>query len=122
LLIRKKVQPEHPTTAATLYELGRLALEQGQYTQAEEFLQGALLIKKKVRPEHPDTAITLHELGRLALEQGQYTQAEEFYQRALDIYEKMFGPDHPSTIGVQEDYTNLLEKVKRKTETEDQQN
>ncbi|MBV9689015.1 MAG: tetratricopeptide repeat protein, partial [Ktedonobacteraceae bacterium] len=78
--------PEHPSTGATLHQLGSLYQQQGKYEQAEPLYQRALRIKEQVLgAEHPSTASTLHALASLYQTQGKYEQAEPLYQRALHI-------------------------------------
>ena len=124
LAIREKVLgPEHPDTASTLDNLASLYHDQGKYEEAEPLYQRALAIREKVLgPEHPFTASTLNNLALLYYNQGKYEEAEPLYQRALAIREKVFGLDHPFTKRTQEDYTNLLQKMRQKTEEVDQQN
>ena len=39
-----------------------------------------------------------------------------YLMRALAIYEKALGPDHPETVKVRKNYTDLLQKMKQKAE------
>jgi hypothetical protein len=41
--------------------------------------------------------------------QGKYKEAELLYQRALAIYERVLGPDHPTTVLVRENYASMKE-------------
>jgi Tfp pilus assembly protein PilF len=66
--------------------------------------------------EHPDIAQSLNNLAGLYRKQGKDEQAEPLFQRALAIDEKVFGPDHPKTKRVQENYSKLLKKRDGKQE------
>jgi tetratricopeptide (TPR) repeat protein len=113
--------PEHPDTAQTLNNLANLYRKQGKDDEAEALYQRALAIREKVLgPEYTSTASTLNNLGFLYSERGKYDEAEPLYQRALAIYEKVLGPEHPDTVRVKENYTNLLQQIKRRQEQQGQ--
>jgi tetratricopeptide (TPR) repeat protein len=119
LAIREQqLSPNHPETATTLGNLGGLYIEQGEYEQAEPLYQHALAIFEQ-QPNHPDTATCLSNFANLYMEQGKYEQAEPLYQHALAIRERVLGPGHPNTRTIQENYTNLLQKIKDKQELQD---
>ncbi len=48
--------------------------------------------------EDKDSNITFHNLGLLYADQGKMVEAEKMYQRALDGKEKVWGPEHTSTL------------------------
>jgi tetratricopeptide (TPR) repeat protein len=84
--------PDHPDTAVTLDNLGKLYRAKGDYAKAEEFYLRALMIREKARgPDHPDTAMTLDNLAELYRTKGDNAKAEQFHQRALWIREKALG-------------------------------
>jgi len=113
----KQLGAEHPGTATSLNNLAALYDSQGQHEQAEPLHQRALAIREKwLGAEHPDTAQSLNNLAALYHNQGQYEQAEPLYQRALAICEKWLGAEHPNTRIVQENYADLLQKIKDKRE------
>ena len=66
--------------------------------------------EKTLGPEHPDLATRLNNLAILYNTQGKYEQVEPLYQRAIAIREKVFGPEHPFTIQVKENYAGFLRK------------
>ena len=68
-----------------LPQLGRVAQEQRQWEQAEQYYQQALAIKIEFNDRFSQ-ASTYHQLGRVAQEQRQWEQAEQYYQQALAIY------------------------------------
>jgi tetratricopeptide (TPR) repeat protein len=109
--------PDHPNTLSTVNNLANLYAGQGKYKEAEPLYQRALEARERVLgPEHPDTAQTLGNLAVFYHEQGKYEQAEPLYQRALTIYERVLGPNHPNTLIVRNNYADLQEKMKQKTE------
>ncbi len=97
--IRKKILgDDHPTTAASLNNMGGLLESMGEYEGARPFFQQALDIYKKVLgDDHPDTAISLNNMGYLLQAMGDYEGARPFHEQALDIHKKVLGDDHPHT-------------------------
>ena len=71
--------------AGVYHELGRVAEEQRQWEQAEQYYQQALQIKIDFNDRY-DQASTYHTLGGVAQGQRQWQQAEQYYQQALQIY------------------------------------
>ncbi|MDB5805826.1 MAG: uncharacterized protein JWN73_3148 [Betaproteobacteria bacterium] len=111
----KELGPEHPTTLATLTNLGNVMLLQGKFKQAEQVFRRVLAAREKVLgPEHPDTAVSLNNVANALFEQfkqdegaapasrrlrsatAQQPEAEVLYRRALAIQEKQLGPNHPA--------------------------
>jgi tetratricopeptide (TPR) repeat protein len=72
-------------SASIYHQLGRVAQEQRQWAQAEQYYQQALQIYIEYNDRHKQ-ATTYHNLGAVAQEQRQWAQAEQYYQQALQIY------------------------------------
>ncbi len=72
-------------SASIYHQLGRVAQEQRQWQQAEQYYQQALQINIEYNDRYAQ-ASTYHQLGRVAEEQRQWEQAEQYYQQALQIY------------------------------------
>jgi tetratricopeptide (TPR) repeat protein len=70
--------------ASTLHQLGILAQELKELTQARAYYQQALDIFIEYG-DHHSQASTLHELGIVAQELREFDQARAYYQQALDI-------------------------------------
>ena len=64
----------------------------------------------------PEAARLLNQAGYYLREHAQYTEAEPLLQRALAICEKRLGAKHPDTRAVQENYADLLQKIKDERE------
>ena len=77
-------QDRNKITAGTYHNLGRVAQEQRQFAQAEQYYQQALQIFIEYNDRY-EQASTCHQLGRVAQEQRQWPQAEQYYQQALQI-------------------------------------
>jgi tetratricopeptide (TPR) repeat protein len=107
---------EHPDVATSLNNLAVLSYAQGDYEQAKLLYERALAIREKVfDKEHPDVATSLNNLAGLSYAQGDYEQAKPLYERALKIMNQFFQPDHPNVRTVSENYTILLEDMKKPT-------
>jgi len=118
LEIRKQELGErHPDTATSLNNLAGLYHKQGRYEEAEPLHKRALEIdEQELGARHPNTAKDLNNLAVLYHDQGRYEEAEPLMKRALAIFEQVFGPDHLDTVVVRENYTALLETMKRTKE------
>ncbi|HEX4330435.1 MAG TPA: CHAT domain-containing tetratricopeptide repeat protein [Burkholderiales bacterium] len=126
----KELGPEHPTTLATLTNLGNVMLLQGKFKQAEQLFRRVLAAREKVLgPEHPDTAVSLNNVANALFEQfkqdemnsppsrrlrttganqQQTPEAETLYRRALAIQEKQLGPNHPALAATLNNLAVLL--------------
>jgi CHAT domain-containing protein/Tfp pilus assembly protein PilF len=115
----KSLGSEHPTTATSLSNLGRVLDIQGKYEDAEKIYRRALGVREKVLGgEHPDVATSLNNLAKVLQELGKdqqitvsearararagaaigaLTEVETMYRRALAIQEAKLGKDHPDT-------------------------
>ncbi|WP_320410732.1 tetratricopeptide repeat protein [Candidatus Viridilinea mediisalina] len=99
LEIKREVLPQpHRDTAVTLYELGRLAQNEGRYAEAHDYYEQALEIKREVLPQpHRSTAATLHQLGNLAQAEGCYAEAHDYYEQALTMQRAVLPQPHRDT-------------------------
>ena len=59
------------------------------------------------------SGVSLNQAAFYLYEHALYGQAEPLLKRALTIREQVFGPDHPNTVKVRENYDGLLRKMKR---------
>ncbi len=71
-------------TAGLYRNLGQVAQEQREWTQAQVHYQRALEITIEFNDRYAQAG-TYHQLGNVAFEQRQWAQAEQHYQRALEI-------------------------------------
>ena len=128
----KELGPEHPTTLATLTNLGGVMMLQGKFKEAERVFRRVLAAREKVLgPEHPDTAVSLNNVANSLFEQfkqdelnappaqrlrrlsnntqqQQTPEAETLYRRALAIQEKQLGPNHPAVAATLNNLAVLL--------------
>ncbi|KIM96916.1 hypothetical protein OIDMADRAFT_131494 [Oidiodendron maius Zn] len=90
---------EHPSTLASVDNLGSVLSRQGKYEEAEAMHQRALKGHEKVLgPEHPYTLASIDNLGSVLSRQGKYKEAEAMHQQVLKGYKKVLGPEHPDTL------------------------
>src|SRR5205814_8245286 len=77
MIQRKKLRPQHQSTATTLGNLGSLYQAQGEYNKAFPLLQRAVKIsEEELGPQHPGTAESLNNLAMLYHKQRRYSDAE----------------------------------------------
>ena len=110
LAIREKaLGPEHPLTATSLNNLGRLLRDRGDLAGARPLFERALTIREKVLgPDHRHTAASLNNLASLIQAQGNLAGVRPLYERALAIREKVLGPEHPDTAAALNNLARLL--------------
>ena len=110
LAIREKaLGPEHPLTATSLNNLGRLLRDRGDLAGARPLFERALKIREKVLgPDHRHTAASLNNLASLIQAQGNLAGVRPLYERALAIREKVLGPEHPDTAAALNNLARLL--------------
>jgi tetratricopeptide (TPR) repeat protein len=70
--------------AGVYHNLGRVAQEQREFEQAEQYYQHALQIYIEYNDRYAQ-ADTYHQLGSVAQEQREFEQAEQYYQQALQL-------------------------------------
>ena len=95
--------------APVLYELGRMALERGNYRLAEQQLRAALQSYEQHQQAGLDKATTLSELGKVLSEEYREAEAEPLYRAALAIASQQLGFDHPRVAELQSRLADALE-------------
>jgi CHAT domain-containing protein/Tfp pilus assembly protein PilF len=127
----KELGADHPTTLATLTNLGNVMLLQGKFKEAEQVFRRVLAAREKVLgPDHPDVAVSLNNVANSLFEQSkqdelsaaparrlrgaseamqrQTSETENLYRRALAIQERQLGPNHPSVAATLNNLAVLL--------------
>ncbi|MBL8382580.1 MAG: CHAT domain-containing protein [Burkholderiales bacterium] len=80
----RELGSEHPTTLATLTNLGNVMLLAGRYAEAEAVFRRVLAAREKVQgADHPDTALALNNVANALFEQSR--QEEGGAPAALDM-------------------------------------
>ncbi len=93
---RRVLGEEHPDTAVTHSELGRVFLDQGRLGDAEAHFRAALAIRRKVLgADDHETATSLSDLGLLLRDKGDWAGAETHFRAALEVTRRTRGPRHP---------------------------
>lgn len=102
LAIRRKILGDnHPDTAETLLELGKLAGEMGDKAQAREFLdQAAASYKTTLHKNIPRSVGSLLILGHAYQLLGDLAAEQACYEQALAIRKNLSGDDHFDTVEI----------------------
>jgi CHAT domain-containing protein/tetratricopeptide (TPR) repeat protein len=97
LAIREKsLGPVHFEVAQSLYTLGRVLWQAGEYREARLQWERSLAIREKVLgPRHAAVRILLAHLSSVLTEMGDCTAALPLAERFVALQEKAYGPDHP---------------------------
>jgi len=97
LAIREKfLGPEHLDVAQSLYNLGRVLWQAGEYREARRHWERALAIREKVLgPRHGTVRILLAYLAAVLTDMGDCAAARPLAERFVALLEKAYGPDHP---------------------------
>lgn len=89
--------------------LGRLALDDGDYAQAEKLLRRAHeRLRRALGPEHLRTVAVVQRLAGVEQKRGNYEQALALHQNALASLEKQLGQEHPRVAAAVESVALLL--------------
>lgn len=97
LAIRKKfLGPEHFEVAQSLYTLGRVLWQAGEYREARLQWERSLAIREKLLgPRHAAVRILLAHLSSVLTEMGDCAAALPLAERFVALQEQAYGPDHP---------------------------
>ena len=90
---RPALGADHPLLAFPLHGLAVVALEQGNYGEAEPLFQGAICLREA--GDHLLLATSLVNLALLFWLRGAYDEAEPLYLRVIQIEERLLGSEHP---------------------------
>ena len=126
----KTLGPNHPVTANSMSNLGRVLDLQGKYAEAEKLYRRSLAVREKVLgADHPDVALNLNNLAKVLQELGKdqqltasearaqarggavlrsFTEVESMYRRALAIQDRALGREHPATALTLMNFGSLL--------------
>jgi tetratricopeptide (TPR) repeat protein len=80
----KDEKQEKMMCASVYHQLGRVAAEQRNWVEAEDYYQKALKIAVEFNDRYSQ-ASTYHQLGMVAEEQRKWDEAENYYLKALEI-------------------------------------
>ena len=85
-----------PGYAASIYQLGRWYVMNGEFDTAKPLIEQSLRIREdKLGPNHPDVALSLYLLGALKTETGDHAAAKGLIERSLVIMESV-DPNSPA--------------------------
>lgn len=101
LAIRDRIlPPDHPDRAKSVYGLGVLSLNRGNFAEAEQLISRALeLLRRTSNASDPLIQSARNTLGEVYFQQGKYREAERIFLDMLAIRMLLEGEDHP-LVGV----------------------
>jgi serine/threonine protein kinase len=79
----------------SLWSLGMLRYQQGQYSQAKDLYIRSQAILEQRSASPTDVAVVLDDLATVYTREQQWLLAKQTYERALDIDRRVLGDDHP---------------------------
>lgn len=96
LAIREKsLGPEHLDVARSLYTLGRILWQAGEYKEAKDTWERALAIREKaLGPTHAAVRILLANLAAVLTDMGDCAAALPLAERYVALLEKAYSPEH----------------------------
>ena len=120
LAIDRKRQPAATEDVADdLDALGQLAHDAGKNKEATELLKQALAgYRTTVGDQNSKSVQAMWDLSEALSDNGDLAQSLTQGQQALETSRKLYGPDHPVTLGIQRDDASLLIGVSRYDEAE----
>jgi len=85
-----------PLAVTAFDNLATIAVERGNYSEAEKLSRDALrLARVALPPNHPAVAASWSNLAQACRFEGQYMEAENAYREALTIWSRSVGEAHP---------------------------
>ena len=107
-IYQDRVGKNHPQTATILNNLAEIYGELELHKKAERMHKKALKIRQEfLIKNHPDIANSLNNLGLSYCFQGKYKKGVPLIEQALEVLQINFGPYHPHTKTVKENYEAL---------------
>ena len=96
LAIRERsLGPEHLDVARSLYTLGRILWQAGEYKEAKDTWERALAIREKaLGPTHAAVRILLANLAAVLTDMGDCAAALPLAERYVKLLEKAYSPEH----------------------------
>ena len=96
-LVKMRAAQLMPENADYLFEAQSLANKAGNYALGLHYAQDMLALAKRDGEDSLAYARAANEVASNLNAQGRYAEAEPLYRKGLDIWERVLGPDHPST-------------------------
>ena len=99
LALNEKYRGErHPDTASSLFNIGIVYFNKGEYDKSLQYHEQALSIQQEAMAEKPaDKAKSFNSLGNIYVDKGEYDKAIQYYKQALSILIDTLGENHPDT-------------------------
>ena len=116
-----ELEPDDPSLALTMNNLGGTLYLQHDYAAAEPYLEDALdILCRQYDDDHPHAAVggILSFLGTISRSTGETAKAESYYRRALRAYLVRFPSDHPVVLSISNNLGVLLLDQRKFSEAE----
>jgi tetratricopeptide (TPR) repeat protein len=109
-LREKMLGPDHPSVAASLFDLSLLRKEEAGYEKALSLAKRALDIYEKTRgPEHASTLKAVENVGAVYWKMGKFDEAESLLVRALEVRKKVLGAESLEVASSLNNLANLAD-------------
>jgi tetratricopeptide (TPR) repeat protein len=101
---------DHPLVSEALNGVALVALERGEFAEAERQFTVALAMDRRLHgaEPHADVGRTLWGLGRALLFQQRFDESEAALREALVLRRQTLGADHPLVAGTMNDLATML--------------
>ena len=111
--------PEHPTVAIRLSNLGSLLMATKRFEEAEPLIRRAVEIDEaNFGPDDPNVVDHLSNLSSLFYYMKRLDEAESLMRKVLQLIEAHYGPDHPKLAVRLNNLAVLLKDTNRQDEAE----
>jgi tetratricopeptide (TPR) repeat protein len=102
-----------------LVNLADVYRARGEFDRAEVlYARLAFVMEQAFGPSDIHVGAALASTAEAVASQGHYGRAKNLYQRALSIYQASLGPEDPRTVGLFNDFAELLVKLNRRDKAE----
>ena len=100
LTIRRAVLGnDHPSTLASINNMGLVLVSQGKLNEAEQYHREGLESSRRILGnEDPGTLLSINNFGTLLHRQGKLDEAEPYYREALASSRRILGDEDPDTL------------------------
>ena len=102
----------------SIWSLGMLRYQQGQYSQAKDLFIRSLAILQQSSAPPTDIAVVLDDLATIYTREQQWLLAKQTYERALDIDRRILGDDHPRVAQRLENLATVAQNMGELTQAE----
>ncbi len=97
---KAKLEPNHPSTLATMSDRALVHLAAGRLNEAVPLLEETLMLQKaKLGSEHPQTLASMYNLAVAYHAAGKVDRAQPLLEKTFRLQKAKLGSEHPQTLG-----------------------